>query len=66
MTKWNFKPDHVEYGGSEDNWYAITEGYIEPANCLTDAAQIKRVNAAIGVLQSFFEAAYAAGVLEEC
>lgn len=66
MTDWTFKPDHVEYGGSEDFWYAITEGYIDPSNCLTDKTQIKRVEDAVALLQSFSSAAYEAGVLEEC
>lgn len=67
MTDWKFKPEHIEEIGSEDPWYAISMGgYLKPDRCLVDPEQAKKVNDAVSIVESFFQAAYDAGVLEEC
>ena len=64
--KWKFKKDAEPQGSSDGFWYDITlGGYIEPKDLLEDEDQIKQLNKAIELVQSFEDAMDAKGLLNE-
>ena len=62
---WKFKEDAVPQCSSEF-WYDMTDGgYIKPASLLADEDQLKALNDAVGLIQSFRESAEQAGLIEQ-
>lgn len=51
--------------GTEDPWYALTEGYLKPEDVLSDPSQISSLKKAIELVEDFINDCYAEGVIEE-
>ena len=62
---WDFVKDPPDQSHSEEDFYALANGYIKPEAVLNDPEQIDAVNEALFVLQSFFDALRDADIIEE-
>lgn len=60
--EWNFVEDPEDQSSSDDDWYSLCNGYIEPEAVLADEEQITMVREAEAVLASFFAALYEADI----
>jgi hypothetical protein len=65
MTNFVFKSNAAEYHGTEDEWYAISNGYIKPEKMLSDKQQVKIIKDAVGTLKEFFEQCQQQGLIGE-
>lgn len=64
--KFKFKDDAEANIGSEDPFYALTKGgYLKPESVLADAEQAKAVRDAANLVESFIDACYKSGAIEE-
>ena len=64
-VKWKFKKG-AEPQGKGDFWYDLTMGgYIEPEDMLVDKNQLKLLEDAIAIVESFREAAKEAELFNE-
>lgn len=64
--KFKFKKNAKVNIGTEDPWYALTDGgYFQPHDVLKSEEQASQVLNAIDLVYQFIEDAYDAGVLEE-
>lgn len=55
--EWKFKENADPQGGSDGFWYDITfGGYIRPSELLKDKEQIKKLEEAIELVESFEQA----------
>ncbi len=53
-VEWEFKEDAEPQGSSDGFWYDITDGgYLDPNKALSDPQQVKLVEDAVALLQSF-------------
>lgn len=51
---WKFLDDPKDQTHSEEDFYALCNGYIKPEEVLSDEEQIREVEYACQLLQSFF------------
>jgi hypothetical protein len=66
MSRFKFKKGAKQEIGSEDIWYALTEGgYLNPADVISDKKQLEELEAAIALVQAFIQQCYDDGVIEE-
>lgn len=64
--KYKFKPNATAEIGTEDPWYALTDGgYLRPESVLADADQLSELNGAIKKVEAFIDQCYENGVIEE-
>jgi len=63
--KWKFIEDPPDQSHSDEEWYALNNGYIKPEAVLADQAQIDALEAAIDLIHSFFDALDEAGIRTE-
>lgn len=61
--KWKFKKDAYPQGSSDGFWYDLNNGYIRPDEVLKDPEQVKALEEARALLESFEEALSYAGLL---
>ena len=66
MPEWTFKDDAATQGSSDGFWYDINNGYIKPAEVLSDPDQLAKLTAAIETVASFEGAIHGAGLIEDC
>jgi hypothetical protein len=60
-----FKKNAEKYHGTEDLWYALNEGYINPDQMLADEAQIESLEQALELINDFLQQAELAGLIGE-
>jgi hypothetical protein len=69
MNQFKFKKCAKQEIGTEDVWYALTDGgYLKPQYVIQDKKQLEdwRLQlAAIALVQAFFQQCYDGGVIEE-
>jgi hypothetical protein len=64
--EWKFKEDAEPQGSSDGFWYDLTDGgYIRPQFLLSDPEQLKKLNEAISLVQSFESALESNDLLDE-
>lgn len=63
--EWEFVDGAMPQAYSDDDYYAICNGYCEPERLLARADQLMSVNEAVMVLESFFHAARELELIEE-
>jgi len=63
--RFKFKKDAEGYHGTEDAFYALTEGYIDPKTMLSDKEQVKALKAAVKTVQDFINQAEAKELIGE-
>lgn len=64
--EFKFKEGAQAYIGSEDVFYAMTDGgYLSPSSVLEDPAQAKMVSDAVWLVHEFISACFDHGVIEE-
>lgn len=64
--EWKFKKESPMQGSSDGFWYDITDGgYVRPDQVLSDPGQLKKLNDAIEIVESFEKALEKAGLLNE-
>lgn len=62
----NISPDAEPYEGTEDFFYALTDGgQIDPAHFLTNKADLNRVQRAIEVILDFQASMVESGMISE-
>ena len=65
--KFKFKENAQAEIGSEEPWYALTDGgYLKPEEVLSNQQQIDELKKAISLVKAFIQQCYDSGVLEEC
>lgn len=63
--KFEFKPRDEAYGSCDGFWYDLTDGgYIKPTEFLVNLEQVKAVEDAVKLLESFKSQAEEAGVMD--
>lgn len=62
--KWKFKKN-AEPQGKGEFWYDITNGYIKPNEILADKKQLKNLNDAVALIESFEQALSDAELMNE-
>ena len=62
---WKIKKDALKLNASDDFWYMLNNGYIQPDDILDNGAQIKELHDAIGIVSSFETALEEAELFEE-
>jgi hypothetical protein len=66
MKKLTFIPDAKQEIGTEDPWYALTNGgYLKPEEVIADKKQLAEVQAAIALVEAFIQQCYDDEVIEE-
>ena len=65
MIDWKFKDGAKPQGHSYGFWDDINEGYITPIELLADPQQLKSLEDALVIVQSFKQALNKAGLIEE-
>ena len=62
-----FKEGAKQEIGSEDVWYALTDGgYLKPEVVIDDEKQLQELQEAIKLVRSFIQQCYDDEVIEEC
>jgi hypothetical protein len=51
--EWKLKDNAEPQGNSDDFWYGINEGYINPEEVLSDKEQIKILKDALDIINDF-------------
>lgn len=66
MTQFTFFPDIKQEIGTEDPWYALTDGgYLKPEEVVSDKEQLKMLEEAIQLVRDFIQQCYDDEVIEE-
>jgi hypothetical protein len=66
MSKFKFKADAKQEIGTEDPWYALTDGgYLKPKEVVDDEKQLSELTAAIALVRDFIQQCYDDEVIEE-
>jgi hypothetical protein len=66
MTQFTFFPNAKQEVGTEDTWYALTDGgYLKPEEVVSDKKQLKKLEDAIQLVRDFIQQCYDDEVIEE-
>jgi hypothetical protein len=66
MAEFTFKKDAKQEIGTEDPWYALTDGgYLKPEEVVDDEKQLRKLTEAISLVRSFIQQCYDDEVIEE-
>lgn len=63
--KWKWKENANKQEPSDEDFYALCNGYIIPEDMLADSEQVKAVISVRALLESFFSEARNASIIEE-
>lgn len=66
MSSFKFKKNAKQIIGTEDVWYALTDGgQLNPEEVIADKKQLEQLQAAIALVQEFIQQCYDDEVIDE-
>lgn len=65
VMEFDFIPDAKQEIGTEDPWYALNNGYLNPEEVLADERQLEALQNAIELINDFIEQCFDEGIIED-